>query len=337
MPITLEQAKVGMADKVVQSVIDEFQRESFILDRLTFDNAVSPGTGGSTMTYGYTQLLTPSLAEGRKINSEYVPGEALRTKKTADIKIFGGSFEVDRVLETTAAQSEIAFQLKQKTIATKNKFHYDFINGDSENDALDFDGVDKLVTGTDTEVTPESSIDISDITAIKANAGALALQLHDWLGLLAAEPDALLMNKTTMNKLTVVANELGYKTESEDAFGRKVKAFDGIPMIDMGKYFDGTNSVDVVEIDEKGETSIYAVKFGLDALHGISPVGNKVVNAYLPDLSQPGAVKKGEVEMLAGIVLKNSKMAGVLRKVKVAASKNTGTDTGTDTGSDTGN
>ena len=96
MPLTLAQAKVGMADKVDQMVVDEFRRDSFLLDKLIFDNAVSPGTGGSTMTYGYMQLLTPSTAEGRKLNEEYKPGEALKTKKNADIKIFGGSFQVDR-------------------------------------------------------------------------------------------------------------------------------------------------------------------------------------------------------------------------------------------------
>lgn len=51
--VTLEEAKVGMADKVDQMVVDEFRRDSFLLDRLSFDNAVSPGTGGSTLTYGY--------------------------------------------------------------------------------------------------------------------------------------------------------------------------------------------------------------------------------------------------------------------------------------------
>ena len=102
MVLTLEQAKVGMADKVDQAVIDIFRRESFILQSLTFDDAVSPGTGGSTMTYGYTQLLTPSLAAGRKLNQEYTPGEAIKEKKTAEVKIFGGSFEVDRCLLYTS-------------------------------------------------------------------------------------------------------------------------------------------------------------------------------------------------------------------------------------------
>lgn len=78
MPLTLAQAKAAMTDKVDQLVIDEFRRESSLLDKLTFDDAVSPGTGGSTMTYGYVRLLTPSTASTRKINSEYTPNEAVR-------------------------------------------------------------------------------------------------------------------------------------------------------------------------------------------------------------------------------------------------------------------
>lgn len=320
MAITLQQAKVGMTDKVSQSVIDQFQRASFILDSLTFDDAVSPGTGGSTMTYGYVQLKTPSMAAGRAINSEYTAGEAIKEKKSTDIKIFGGSFKIDRVLEETAAASEIAFQLEQKTKATVNKFHNDFINGDSTSQTLDFDGLDKLITGTDTEVTPTATIDVSTVDKIKTNGATLVFNLHEMIRKLSEKPDALLMNGRTLSVLTMAAADLGYITHFEDEFGKSVTKFDGIRLVDMGEYYNGTKSVDVVEIGATtGETSIYAVKFGLNALHGVSPTGSKVVNTYLPDLKTPGALKLGEVEMLATIALKNSKMAGVLRKVKVQA------------------
>ena len=53
MAITLAEAKVGMADKVDQNVVDTFRRSSLLLDNLVFDNAISPGTGGSTLNYGY--------------------------------------------------------------------------------------------------------------------------------------------------------------------------------------------------------------------------------------------------------------------------------------------
>ena len=328
MPITLEQAKVGLADKIDQTVIDEFRRDSFILDKLTFDNAVSPGTGGSTLTYGYTQLLTPSVAEGRKINSEYTAGEALRTTKAINLKIFGGAFEVDRVLEATAAKSEISFQLQQKSKAVANKFHYDFINGKStakgkaDTDTTPFDGLDVLCTGLSTEYKPAEAIDLSTAEAIKTNAEAFTFELDTWLSTLSQKPDALLVNSKMATALKHIAKIMGYYTRSESAFGKGIDNYDGIAIIDMGKYYNGTSKAteDVVAIDSKtGTSSIYAVCFGLDALHAVSPKGAKIINTYLPNLSEPGAVKKGEVEMVAGIVLKDSTKAGVFRNIQVAA------------------
>ncbi len=318
MTLTLAQAKVGTADKVVQSVIDEFCRGSQLLNALTFDNAVSPGTGGSTLTYGYTQLLTPTTAAGRALNSEYTAGEALRTKRTTDIKIFGGSFEVDRVLEGTAAKSEIAFQLDQKTKATTNLIHNMIINGDNETNTAEFDGLDVLLTDTDTEYEPTASIEIYNAAKIKDNAATFALELDTMISKLNSKPDMLLVNARTKLLLNAVAREMGAYTQTQDAFGAQVDRYNGIPIVDLENYYNGTTTVPVVGISATtGETSIYAVCLGLDGLHGVSPTGNKLVNAYLPDLKAPGAVKKGEVELLAGLALKASRAAGVLRKVQV--------------------
>ena len=52
MAITLAEAKVGMADHVDQQIVDMFRRSSLLLDRMIFDNCISPGTGGSTLSYG---------------------------------------------------------------------------------------------------------------------------------------------------------------------------------------------------------------------------------------------------------------------------------------------
>lgn len=86
MPITLAEASVGRADKVTQEVIDTLRRGSQFMDELTFDDCVSPGVGGSTMTYGYLQLQTPSTAAGRAINSEYTANEAKRIKRALTLK-----------------------------------------------------------------------------------------------------------------------------------------------------------------------------------------------------------------------------------------------------------
>ena len=37
----------------------------------------------------------------------------------------------------------------------------------------------------------------------------------------------------------------------------------------------------------------------------------------MPDLNAPGAVKKGDVELVAGVALKNTKKAGVLKGIKI--------------------
>ena len=45
------------------------------------------------------------------------------------------------------------------------------------------------------------------------------------------------------------------------------------------------------------------------------------MNTYLPDMSAPGEVKKGEVEMVAAVAVKATRAAGVLRGIKIASPK----------------
>jgi hypothetical protein len=181
MAITLAEAKVGMADKVDQMIVDEFRRSSLLLDRLVFDNAISPGTGGSTLTYGYIQLNTPSTAAVRAINSEYTANEAKRVEKTAKAIIMGGSFSVDRVLQNTSgAVDELAFQAQQKIKATSNYFHNLVINGTSAATGAGyvtgtFDGLKKLLSGTSTELS--SGINLSTSALLDSNANAFIDQL----------------------------------------------------------------------------------------------------------------------------------------------------------------
>ena len=318
-----------MADKVDQKVIDEFRRSSVILDALTFDDSVAPGTGGSTMTYGYVQLQTPATAARRELNAEYVAQEATRIKKTADLDIFGGAFNIDRVIQNTSgAVDETAFQIAEKVKAASNLFNYVAINGEvkpAEGSTTPgfveakFDGLRKLVAGTSTDVTPGTAIDISTAAKAKTAADALLMQVYDWLATFAEKPDALLMNGKMLSKMKYIARISGYYSQSEDAFGRSVDTFDGIAMIDAGKFWNGSAEVDVVETDgSAGTSSIIGVKFGLDAFHGISPLqASAIVNTYLPDLNAPGAVKTGEAELVAGVVLKNTKKAGILNNIKL--------------------
>ena len=230
MAITLAEAKVGMADKVDQAVVDSFRRSSMLLDLLVFDNSIAPGTGGSTLTYGYLQLKTPSTAARRTVNSEYVAGEAKKEKKTADCAIMGGKFQLDRVIIGTAgAADELAFQANQKIKATANLFHYLAINGTKASN--DFDGLSALLTGTENEFT--STIDISTAAKIDSNGQALLDEIDALVASLDGKATALLMNRDTLTKIRGIARRAGYYERTTNAFGNTVETFNGIPMINL--------------------------------------------------------------------------------------------------------
>lgn len=328
MPITLAEAKVGMADKVDQQIVDMFRRSSLLLDRLTFDNAISPGTGGSTLVYGYTQLKTPSTAAVRAINSEYTANEAKREKKTTQAIIMGGAFEVDRVIQdTSGAIDELVFQADEKIKATANFFTNCVINGTAAGAAGPgkttgtFDGLNKLLTGSSTEYT--ATADLSTSENVTANYNQFLDELDEFISGLDGMPDMLLMNRKMLSKLRGIARRAGYYEVSKDDFGRGVEMYNGIALMDAGEFYDGSNTVDIVADTAAGASTfgtsdIYAVKFGLDAFHGISPTGTKVITSYMPDLTLPGAVKKGEVELVAGVALKNTLKAGHMKGIITA-------------------
>lgn len=337
MAMTLAEMKVGMHDKVAQQVVDIFLRESEVLQMLPFDNTVSP-QGGSTLTYSYIQKKLPATADFRELNSEYAASQATVEKKSAELKIFGGKFSMDRVLKQAEGKyNNMAFQMREKILAAISLFHYTLINGDATTSTKEFDGLDKMLAGTATEFGTDKVLDVSTAASLKANADEFYEALQNLIR--TTECDALLMNTSTISKVQTLARILGYKTESEESFGKKVVAMDGVRFMDLGNHYTVANGAAtanpvvkagvsrVVEPASEGKTGtattglsdIYAVKFDAnDGFHGASLAGSNVISQYVPDFTKPGAVKDGEVEMVAATVLKNTRHAGVLRNIKIA-------------------
>ena len=322
MPMTLNEMKVGMADKVTQQVVDIFVRESEILELLPFDNCVSP-SGGSTLTYGYVQKKTPSATAFRAINSEYAASQATTEKKSVDLKVFGGAFEIDRVIkQAEGIYNNMSFQMEEKIKSAIGTFHNAMINGDAAVDANAFDGLDKFLVGQSTEYGADGSIDLSTMAKLKENADVFYEALLKLINSTGAQ--AIMCNGDMKTKIQTVARILGYKTESEEAFGRTITTIgEGkVRIIDLKNVVTEKDGVaeetPVIGVDETGLTDIYAVKFSVtDGFHGVTLTGDSAISKYLPDFNAPGAVKKGEVEMVACVALKNVKSAGVLRNVKI--------------------
>lgn len=322
MPMTLNEMKVGMADKVTQQVVDLFVRHSEILELLPFDNCVSP-SGGSTLTYGYVQKKLPSTTAFRAINTEYASSQATVERKTVDLKVFGGSFEIDRVIhDAEGMYNNMALQVEEKVLSAIGTFHNAMINGDASVDALAFDGLDKFLVGQATEYNTDGNIDLSTMALLKENADVFYEALLKLINSTGAH--AIMCNEGMKTKIQTIARVLGYKTESEEAFGRTITTIgeNKVRIIDLKNHVtvrDGEAvETPVIDVASNGLTDIYAVKFGVnDGFHGVSLTGDKAIHQFMPDFNTPGAVKKGEVEMVACVALKNVKAAGVLRNIKI--------------------
>ena len=317
MAVTLAQAKLNVTDDLQIGIIDEFAKSSYIMNHIPFDNCVSPVGGGATLTYGYTRLVTQPIAEFRAVNGEYSTHEVEKQRYTTDLKVFGGAFEVDRIIAGMGGiADEVQLQASQKVKAASALFADTIINGNSSADANVFDGLDVAVTGTDTEYNAGgATIDLSTSAAVTSNHVEFVDKLDDFLGTLDGTPDALMMNSKMFTKMKAVARRQGMYQTTKDDYGRQVHYYGDIPLIDLGAK-PGSNDP-IVATKADGTTSIYAVRFGIDGFHAISMAGQPPVKIWLPDFGTAGAVKKGEVEMVAGCALKSTKAAGVFRGIKV--------------------
>jgi hypothetical protein len=352
MPVTLAQAQVNTLNAVDFNVIDNLRRYSWPLDQIVFDDAVSPGTGGATLTYGYTRLTTAASANFRDYNTEFSPGQATRTRFTVDLKPLGGSFSVDRSLANLGAQTtnEVSFQLQQVLTSTRVRWQQELILGDTAVDAKGFDGLSKLLTGTSTEYYPgAAAANFADWTPATINTQALANQRLDEIdlflstivpshigsgdqgvpGALPPGVKAILGNTRSIARFRSLARWAAIYESDKDDLGRQIEKYGDWVLIDMGDRADGGSPIIPIETrdtdltagtnNQTNLTDLFAVSFGLDALHGVSMAAKPLLQTWLPDFSIAGAVKSGEVEMgPSAIVVKNTKSCGVFRNVKVA-------------------
>lgn len=316
MAVTLAQSKLNVVDDLQLGVIDEFRKSSWLMNNLTFADVASPVGGGAGYTYAYTRLITQPTADFRAVNSEYTASEVTKQRYTTDLKIFGGSFEVDRIIAATGGiVDEVTLQMQQKIKAAGALFNDTVINGNSSTNSNAFDGLDVALTGSDTEWN-STVIDLSTADKIKTNGDTFLLLLHKCMGKLDGQPTAFLCNSDMKATLEFLAKYQGRYQETQDEFGHYISMYNGIPIIDVGKKA-GSNT-EVIGNDTTNGTSLYLARLGLDGFHAISRAGAPIIDTWMPDFTTAGAVKKGEVEMVAGCALKATKAAGVIRKIKVA-------------------
>lgn len=334
MAVSLAEASNNAQEDFDAAVIDEFRKESTILDALIFDDAVNPAGGGATMEYGYRRQITQPTAATRELNTEYTAQNVTTQKYNTELAVMGGAFTIDRVIARIgpAASAGVALNMRQKIKATRTLFQDLVINGDVAVDAFGFDGLDKALTGSSTEFRPTVKTDWSDLDTSAATKFTALDALDEFLMLLDGTPTLLLGNARLLAKIRGIVRRTGMYTRDPilglvGADGRPItrESYGGITFADPGDKAGSTSPIIPVETRNPGDgsatnlTDLYAVRIGMDGFHGVTTVGSQLVATWMPDFNTPGAVKSGEVELgPVSVALKATKAAAVFRNIKVA-------------------
>lgn len=332
--VSLADAALGAVSDIDLNVINEFRKGSWLLNNLVFDDAVNPAGGGATLTYGYTRQITQVAAAFRAINAEYTPAEVTRQQFTTNLRPLGGSFQVDRVLANIGPSqaTEVELQMGGKITASMAKFTDAVINGDTAVDANGFDGLDKALTGSTTELHAGTlGLDLTTSLDSTSNAVKALKAIDDALAVMDAPPDVVIGPSEVISFLRAAAkitnqyvqNVVDFTGAGAGAQGT-VESYGNLTLLDPGtKSGSNTKIVATRSATVGGQAGtygdLYFVRLGLDGFHGVSLANRPLVQTWMPDFTHAGAVKTGEVELgPVSVALKATRAAAVLRNVRVA-------------------
>jgi hypothetical protein len=300
MAVTLAQAAVLSTNMLQRGVIQTFIDESPILDRLPFMEIEGNA-------YQYTQESSLPGIAFRAVNAGYTESTGAVVNATVGLKIFGGDADVDRFIARTLGNlnDQRAIQTRLKAKAAAIFFTLNFFEGDSTTPEQ-FDGLRKTLTG-------------NQVVAAGANGATLTLaMLDDLISRVPGGPDVIYAPSQAISKINalVLATGVSVLPVERDQYGKLVRFYAGIPLVDPGYATDGTTQIlayDETQGASAVTTSIYAVKFGEQEF--VSGLTNGGIDVYdLGELETKPAYRT-RIEAYMAIGIFNGKAAARLKGI----------------------
>lgn len=301
MPLTLvEAAKLNEGDTVLSAIIELYARSSDLLTAIPFTDIQ-----GNALKYNREETL-PGVGF-RGINQGYTESTGIINPVVETLAIAGGDLDVDKFLIDTMGPNQRSVQEAMKIKALGLAWTKAFIKGDNETDPTTISGIQARIAGTQL------------ISAGSTSGGAaLSLAKLDELVDLVDNPTHLLMSKAMRRRLTQAARApsvSGYITYTTDAFGRKVTAYNDIPILIADKDETNTDIMGFTEAASSGAataTSIYCLSLSSDGVTGIQ---NGTISARdLGELEAKPAFRT-RVEWYAGAAIFKGRAAARLRHI----------------------
>lgn len=302
----LEAAKWG-DDLLKKGVVETIIRESPILERLPMITIQ-----GNALKHVVEDTL--SSVSFRSVNSTYSRDFGTDTEHFWGTTILGGEVFVDNyIVRTRGNLGDVkARQFAKKAKAAACTFDRNFFDGDGTSNS--FKGVNTLITEGFGQL---NNIGTGNGTQVGANGNAtnwgLLLDVldvgHDKLR--TGTADSILLNRTVRRAVTKAARTsvtgVSLIDVGDDAFGRQIMSWNGIPMSIIGDDETGTA---ILGFDETvgGSTdcsSLYFVRYGADEfVTGLMGAGGhfEVVD-FGETEAAPGHM--GRIEFYPGVAIFN--------------------------------
>ena len=242
----------------------------------------------------------------RSFNDGYTESYAEVRQYSEALKLFGGDVKVDRAIVELEGPQARAYQIQAKTRAMRLAFEALFINGDSNSNAAEFDGLSLRLPAA--EAGTHSQVIKNANSAAALNLGKLdeAIDAVDAQG----GQKYIIASKSARRHLSAVARASNQIDISRSEFGGQQLVYGGVPVLELDRDHKNVAILDSDPTDQ----SIYVVSFGNDHLTGIQNGGPQVRDLG-EDTSAPVLVTR--VEWFCGLALINGRAAARLTNIDV--------------------
>lgn len=288
---------------LASGVVQIFAENNPVLALLPFMNIA-----GNAYTYNRETTL-PGIAF-RGFNEGYVESTGVVNPLTEKLTIIGGDsdYDVAQIAMGVGTNDTRAIHDSMKAKALTLEWLKTFFHGNTNDNAKAFDGLNVRVTG-------------SQVLSAGANGNALTFDMLDELTDAVSGPtSAIFMNKALIRQYRTMLRTAGGNTAETimvENFGRPAITHNGVPLLPIEEGADGNDILPVNETQgtSTATTSVYAVRFGPDALQGIQTAPVSVRD--LGEIEVKPAYRT-RVEWYSGLAIKHPRAVARLKGVKAA-------------------
>lgn len=297
MPLLRVEAEKLSNNTLLSGVLEE------IIDRdATF--ALLPFSRVDSKALVYNRENTIPTATFIDVNANVPEGAATFTEVVAKLRILAHNVDVDNFLNRTMSDTndQTALQISAAAKAIARRFQSTFAAGDANANPLEFDGIQRLVSGAQT-------MDAG------TNGGAVTLELMDRLkDAVIMGADAFVMRQGTWRAIRSLLRAFGGNSADHimlENFGQPIPAFDGVPVL-VNDFMPANETMG----SNNNTCSIYAVRMNeVDGLHGLYNGPSAGVEYEMIGTLEDKDAIRHRVKWYVGLALKSTRSLARLRGV----------------------